>query len=81
MELFVLKLLRCKRRNFQALTKLVGGMSADAFQATSLKDSRLQMTHHSIVLSGSERKLLLSKTASTSSPNRIKAAAFSCCAF
>lgn len=56
-------------------------MSADVFQATSLKESNLWMMHHLFVLSGSERKLLLSKTASTSSANRLTAAAFSCCAF
>ena len=64
---------------FQAFTKPVGGMSADVFQATSLKESHPQMMHHSIVLSGSERKLP-SKTASISSADRLTAAVFSCCA-
>jgi len=56
-------------------------MSTDVFQAMSLKENHLHMTHHLIVLSGSKRKLLLSKTATISSANRLTAAAFSCCAF
>lgn len=56
-------------------------MSADSFQGTPLKESHLQVMHHLIVLSGSERKLLFSETASISSADGLTAAAFSCCAF
>lgn len=56
-------------------------MSADSFQGTPLKEIRLQVMHHLIVLSGSERKLLFSETASISPADGLAAAAFSCCVF
>lgn len=77
----VVRWTRCKKRKFQAFTKPVGGISGDVLPATSVKESHLQMIHHSIVLSGSKINLLLSKTASISSADKLRAAVFSCCAF